>query len=181
MHLPNTMMNINQRKTVSKLLLLCVLSLLSTKSFAQSKYKDTVVNTGLVPTSRIGIGWAGRSFNLEAGLALRKIIFAQFHSEALVYYSTVGYSSTFKKAEDNIWSVKAGAEFNGLPMLIGLETKYQTNFRTNDIVVSPKAGIGVLGMVAFIYAYNISVNKRPFANYGRHEFMVIVNVSPSEL
>lgn len=175
------MMNINQRKTVAKLLLLCVLSLFATRSFAQAGYKDTIVNTGLVPTPRIGIGWAGSSFNLEAGFALRKILFAQFHSEALVYYSSVGYSSTFKRAEDNIWSVKAGAEFNGLPMLIGLETKYQTNFKTNDVVVSPKAGIGMLGMVEFIYAYNISVNKRPFANYGRHEFMLIINVTPSEL
>lgn len=181
MYLPNTMMNINPRKILHKLLLLCLLSLFPTVGFAQGHHRDTVINSGLKPTTRLGVGWAGRSFNIEAGVAMRQYVIKGCGGAGKAYYTSLGYSSSFKKEEDNIWSLKAGAEFSAMSAALGIEAKYQSNFKTNDIVLCPKAGIGALGMMAFFYGLNISFNKRPFANYGRHEFMVIVNVSPSEL
>ena len=92
------------------------------------------------------------------------------------FYSTVEWVS---KSENyaTVFGLKAGYEIDLLYFSTAIEAKYQTNFDSNDFVITPKIGLGARRLYSFFYGYNISTNGNPFGNVGRHQFSVIFNLN----
>ena len=154
------------------LLIICIANL----AFSQEKPnndKEIIKNC-----LRLGIGFQ-RSLSAEIGFARHSfpnpnVRNCAFGVSPKGYYSSLEYIA---KSENyaNVLGIKAGYEVNLILFSLALEGKYQTNFNTNDFVITPKIGIGS-GTFYCFYGYNISTNKNPFGNVGKHQFSVIFNL-----
>jgi len=78
----------------------------------------------------------------------------------------------------DIYGVKIGYEINAYLLNLGLETKYQTDFKEKDVVLTPKIGLGLYGDLNIFYGYNISINNSPFREtIGQHQLSIIFNIN----
>lgn len=93
-------------------------------------------------------------------------------------YSSIEFSPTVRPEEENhIYGWKVGYEFSLLFVSAALEAKYQTDFKNNDFVITPKLGLGAYGAVTFYYGFNISTNDKPFSRIGNHQFSIVCNLN----
>lgn len=162
-----------------RIIILLLLFLIANAGFAQ----DTTGTTKLPRFNPQQHFWSRKRIELRAGVGLQKSFYTEL---GLAYhkcnYSDVGFgSNTFYTAVEytpgpNIYALKAGYELNVMLVAFALETKYQTNFTHKDFVVTPKIGIGLFGDMLLYYGYNISTNRRPFTNIGRHHVSLIGNI-----
>jgi len=78
--------------------------------------------------------------------------------------------------EKAITGVKLGCEsvFNGSAG--GLEIKYLSNGEDDDVMITPKIGLGI-GFVNMFYGYNFSTNKYPFERIRKHQFSFVINTN----
>lgn len=124
-------------------------------------------------SKRIGIG-VQNHFYTEVGVALHKCWFTEMGPFANDMYTSLEWTP----AKNNIYGLKIGYEANVLLLNIGMEVKYQTNFNhSNDFVITPKLGLGILNDVNLFYGYNISTHKSPFTEIGHHQFSFILNLN----
>ena len=80
--------------------------------------------------------------------------------------------------EDDLYGLKVGYEVNAYLLNLGLEVKYQTSFQKNDVVITPKIGLGLYGDVNIFYGYNISINNSPFKHIiSNHQFSIVFNLN----
>lgn len=119
---------------------------------------------------RAGFGMQ-KSFHTELGIAYHKANYSDVGFASNSFYSAVEYSPS-----GNVFAIKAGYEVNAMLIAIALETKYQTNFKQNDFVITPKIGAGLFGDAMLYYGCNISTNDNPFQNLGKHQISLIANI-----
>lgn len=151
-------------------------ALISATSFAQ--LKDTANSKtpetwkSFFPGIRLGLGFQ-KSFYYEAGLSLQRYFYDARHGfMATCYY--VSYERT--NAARPIKGIKAGAELVNNGGSGGIEIKYLSNSIEEDIVITPKLGLGI-GAVTLFYGYNLSTNKYPLRNLGKHQFSLSINTN----
>ena len=91
------------------------------------------------------------------------------------FYSTIEWVAKTENYK-NVFGLKVGYEIDLLYFSSAIEAKYQTNFDSNDFVITPKIGLGATRLYSVFYGYNISTNGNPFGNVGRHQFSVVFNL-----
>lgn len=155
-----------------------LLTLIFTSSYGQGDKADTLRRiegykqwTKERTSLRIGLGTQG-SFYSEIGISRLKYIYND-----LGYGATNKYVSTEWTPNRNVWGFKGGYEMNLRVLAIGIEGKYQTDFGKSDFVITPKIGLGVIGMLNLFYGYNISTHGRPFDNVAPNQFSLNVNLN----
>ncbi len=120
---------------------------------------------------RLGVGLQ-RSLYFEVGPSM---VFYQ--SDSLEGSGNAAFYSTFEwTPSTNIHGVKAGGEFGAHFSMFGLELKYESNNAEQDLVITPKLGLGV-GLVNVFYGYNISTNNYPFASIGKNQVSIAFNIA----
>ncbi|WP_299186178.1 hypothetical protein [uncultured Aquimarina sp.] len=124
-------------------------------------------------SGRVGAG-IQNSFYSEIGLSRHTCTYSDVGFFSNDYYIAIEWNPV---SEKDVYGVKMGYEMNMIPLLnLGIEGKYQTNFDTNDFVITPKIGLGIFGDVNIFYGYNISTNGNPFPDIGKHQFSIVLNL-----
>jgi hypothetical protein len=129
------------------------------------------------PSLRLGLGLQ-KSIYMEAGISLHKYIVGCTGYASKTAYMSLEWVPTIKpESEKAIYGLKLGYEMNASLIAFGIETKYQSDLNKNDIVLTPKIGLGIYGMINVFYGYNISFNRSPFGRVGHHQFSLVVNLN----
>ena len=168
----------NRVKSALLLIMICI----GFTAFNQETPKDSIqfrptnrhFGTEKQISFRVGVGLQ-KSFYTEIGLALHKCTYGDVGFFSNDFYSTIEWTPN-KNA--NLYGIKVGYEANTSLFLlnIGLELKYQTDFKQNDVVITPKIGLGVFGDINIFYGYSISTNNRPFKEIiGQHQLSIAFN------
>ncbi len=124
---------------------------------------------------RVGVGLQ-RSFYAEAGIALQKYVYERRHGYmASTWYASVEWIPA-SYSQKTAFGYKVGAELINNGGAGGIEVKYLTDGDKNDVVITPKYGIG-LGVVNIFYGYNISTSKYPFPHIRKSQFSLTINTS----
>ena len=123
---------------------------------------------------RVG-GGLQKSFYTETGIAFHKCIYGDTGFFSNDFYTALEWTPN---KNQNLYGLKFGYEANTFLLNVGLEVKYQTDFKKTDFVITPKVGLGLFGDVNIFYGYNISTNKNPFSDIiGNHQFSLIFNLN----
>jgi hypothetical protein len=122
---------------------------------------------------RFGLG-IEKSFSSELGIA--RHCYNTGHSlwAAKAYYTSLEYIP--KLSNNNIYGLKIGYEYS-VGYILAIEAKYQTDFKNNHFVITPKLGIGAFGILNLFYGYNISTKENPFSGIGNHQFSIVCNLN----
>ncbi|RYY97266.1 MAG: hypothetical protein EOO11_11380 [Chitinophagaceae bacterium] len=122
---------------------------------------------------RLGVG-TQRAFYAEAGIARHKWVYDPRVAASLAHYAALEWTpGRDARGREALYGVKAGVEASVDILQLGLEAKYATDGRRGDAVLTPRAGIGYLGLVQLCYGYHISFNGRPFAGIGRSQLSLV--------
>jgi hypothetical protein len=166
-----------------KTLLLFLFSLLAIPIWGQSQ-------TSPVPTSTsIPKWWNTQEIKPRVAIGLQKSFFTEIGiakhwmgGDIVVPRSTALYSSLewVPSHSGSVYGAKVGAETISGMGISGLEVKYQTNFHVQDVVITPKIGVSLLGSASLFYGYNISVKKLPFHQVGKHQFSLVLLYDKSD-
>ncbi len=128
-------------------------------------------------SARLGLGFQ-RSIYTEAGFSLHKYIVGCTGYASKTAYLALEWMPTIKpESERAIYGLKLGYEMNASIIAFGLETKYQSDLKKNDLILTPKIGLGIYGMINVFYGYNISFNHNPFDRVGHHQFSLVFNLN----
>lgn len=118
------------------------------------------------------------------GIGIQKEFYTEFGVAGYSYYyndriySSATYYGAFEWSQPkNVYGFKAGYEINASALALGLEAKYQVNSENHDFVITPKIGVGILGIINIFYGYNISTQGQPFDYIGHHQFSMVFNFS----
>lgn len=159
------------------LLFLTALLLIGQHSYGQDNYKwgsgygnsDAGKTKTLIKT---GIGFQ-KSFYAELGLSRRKVVGEDMFMGSHYFYSTIEYTPKINPNKDNaLYGLKFGYDINCMGLGLALETKYITDMKISDIILTPKIGFDFFGEISLYYGYNISFNKSPFNYHGHHQFSI---------
>jgi hypothetical protein len=161
-----------------------LLIFLAMTAFSQSKVKDDTLNlpdgykqwTEYRTAFRFGLG-VQKSFSTELGISRHKYMYNDLGFASKAFYASVEWTPAFSKKDQPVYAFKTGYEMNARVLAPGLEVKYQTDFRHEDIVLTPKIGIGVMGILNLFYGVNISTMNSPFPNIGSNQFSIVCNLN----
>jgi hypothetical protein len=173
-----------------RFLTLLVFVLISHQGLSQAITQDTIHKkiseswrNIYVPKTllRLGVGYQS-SFFTELGVTRRKYSGADLATIGSAYYGAVEWVLKKGAVSNDVFGLKLGGELTLQAFLLGLESKYQTDFKSSDIVITPKVGIGealitgaLVSNAYACYGYNISLNNSPFERIGRHQFSITIN------
>lgn len=119
-----------------------------------------------------------KSLFVELGISKFSLMEVGYFPISKSMYSSIEFSPTIRPEEEShIYGWKVGYEFSLLFVSAALEAKYQTDFKNNDFVITPKLGLGAFGVVTFYYGFNISTGDRPFSRMGNHQFSIVCNLN----
>lgn len=121
---------------------------------------------------RVGAGFQ-KSLYTELGVALHTQRFGCTGFFSKDFYTALEWTPN---KLDDVYGLKVGFEANAMLINVALEVKYQTDFKQNDFVITPKVGLGVFGEINLFYGYNISTNSSPFHAVGQHQFSLVINI-----
>jgi hypothetical protein len=131
--------------------------------------RDRIDSEGLL----IGIG-VQRQFFIEVGYAWAWRDWDTDPTGVSPYYLYISgeYQPAFRpKKFKNLYAYKVGGGvglFDDL-FTLGLEAKWQTDFRAGVPVLTPQISLGANVHFALQYGYNIFLKERPFEQAGRHQ------------
>ena len=141
----------------------------TTKSGAPESWKKPVLGI------RAGLGIQNH-FYTELGVSLQQFYFEERHGVAgYSYYATFEWTPA-SPGKEQVYGVKAGAELFNNGATGALELKYLFNSLSNDVVFTPKFGLGIM-LATLYYGYNFSTHKYPFPNIRKHQFSLAFNSS----
>jgi len=125
------------------------------------------------PGVRLAFG-AQKAFYTELGIGFQKYTYDARHGYiASAFYASFEWTPS-RHNRATVYGVKLGAETVNNGATGGIEIKYMTSNGVTDIVITPKYGIGI-GAATIFYGYNISTEKRPYLNIGRHQLSFAIN------
>ena len=116
-----------------------------------------------------------KSIYTEIGVALHKCNYSDVGFFSNDFYSAFEWIPNRKQP---LYGIKFGYEANSSMLLLnlGLELEYQTDFKENDLVITPKVGLGIFGDANMFYGYNISTQNNPFKEIiGYHQLSIVFN------
>lgn len=156
-------------------LFLCFL--FSTIVFSQDEVQKTTSDWDESIAFHGGFG-VQKSLFVELGISKFSLMEVGYFPISKSMYSSIEFSPTIRPEEEShIYGWKVGYEFSLLFVSAALEAKYQTDFKNNDFVITPKLGLGAFGVVTFYYGFNISTNDKPFSRIGNHQFSIVCNLN----
>jgi hypothetical protein len=119
-------------------------------------------------------GGIQRSFYNEIGY-LRFINRANYQTKKIAIYPAFEWTPKILPVkEENIFGYKIGIDFYCNGYIYVIETKYQTDGKLNDIVITPKFGTEFPNLSINAYVgFNISTNYYPFSDIGRFQFSIL--------
>ncbi len=125
---------------------------------------------------RTGIGFQKTIF-IELGLSYHKAGGDIVSPEGRCAYSSIEYIPDILPTKTNhIIGFKGGYELAMQLGVFGIEVKYLTDFKKReDVVFTPKIGLGMSTMAGIMYGYHIPV-KSAFDEIGYHQFSLVVNI-----
>ncbi len=129
------------------------------------------------PSFRMALGLQ-KSVYTEIGFSRHKYNLGCTGYASSLYYTSLEWLPTIRpEFEKNIYGLKVGYEVNASILALALEAKYQSDLNKNDVVLTPKIGLGIYGIFNVFYGYNISFNHRPFDRVGHHQFSIVANLN----
>lgn len=162
-----------------KLSIIALCLIFSNSILSQNTCKNESENWEKSIAFRGAIG-VHKSFFSELGISKFYFLDTNYFPITKSYYTTLEFSPTLKpQFENDIYGLKAGYEITAVFLSIGLEAKYQTDFVKNDFIISPRIGLGYVGILNFYYGFNISTAGKPFERIGLHQFSINVNFNKS--
>ena len=122
---------------------------------------------------KIGVGAQEIAF-IEAGIQYQQIYVHPLSLASAGPYFTI---DGLIKDRTPIIGPKLGYEFTA--GLIGLATDitYYTDFERKSIMLTPKAGLTILGFANLFYGYNIVLSQDRFALISRNRFSLVFNLN----
>jgi hypothetical protein len=130
---------------------------------------------------RLGLGYQ-KSLYSELGFTRRNYFGDDIVKGCTAYYGSVEWTPEFSRESPDVYGIKFGGEITLQPLMVGIESKFQSNFNDNDFVITPKIGIGdgnftrlPISYIYLCYGYNISFNHRPFGAMGRNQISLVFN------
>ncbi|WP_066837747.1 hypothetical protein [Rufibacter ruber] len=166
-----------------KYLLTCLILFLTVEASGQSTVEQ------LPSSASTSTWWDTKKVKPRVALGYQKSFFTEVGvakhwsgGDMVIPRSTALYSSLewAPSSTGSVYGIKVGAETISGMGISGLEVKYQSNFKVDDIVITPKLGLSLLGSVSIFYGYNISINKSPFDHVGRHQFSLALLYDKSD-
>jgi hypothetical protein len=135
------------------------------------KIPETWKKFHFAPRAGIGIQ---KSFFAEAGLSLQKYVFEATHGFMVFnIYSAFEWAPSGSK-DKAVYGPKLGYEIVTNGVAGAIEVKYLSNGDNDDVMITPKIGIG-FGIVNLFYGYNFSTNKYPFERIRKNQFSLVFN------
>lgn len=126
---------------------------------------------------RVGVG-VQKSFYTELGIERSRFAISEGGGAFNTYYASLEWIPTvLPEKSRNIYGAKIGGEIAANYLNYGLELKYQSDGKKQDLVVTPKAGLGFFGLVEVFYGYNFSFNKHPFEYAAQNQLSLIININ----
>jgi hypothetical protein len=142
--------------------------------FPKTGYKEW---TKYQTCGRLGIG-IQQSGYIEAGISRLKYIYNDLGYASSAYYGAIEWTPDFLPEKPrHTYGFKLGYEINLRALALGLEAKYQSDNNNNNYVITPKIGIGVMGIVNLFYGYNIYLKDNFISYTGPHQFSLTANLS----
>lgn len=126
---------------------------------------------------KIGFG-AQETALIEAGIQLHQIY---VHPLALAsagpYFTVDGLIKRKDLIEDPVIGPKVGYEVTAGLFGIAADVTYYTDFTRESVVLTPKAGISILGFADLFYGYNIQLSDDTFKSVSRNRFSLVFNIN----
>jgi hypothetical protein len=122
---------------------------------------------------RIGGGVQESAF-VEVGIAGHKIY---VHPLALASTSPYFSIDGIVKDGDPIIGPKIGYELTAGLIGLAADVTYYTDFENDSWMVTPKAGLSLLGFANLFYGYNIPLSNESFGIIDRNRFSIVFNIN----
>jgi hypothetical protein len=122
---------------------------------------------------RIGGGVQESAF-VEVGVAWHKIY---VHPLALASTSPYFSIDGIVKDGDPIIGPKIGYELTAGLIGLAADVTYYTDFEKKSLVLTPKAGLSLLGFANLFYGYNIPLSDHTFGIIDRNRFSIVFNIN----
>jgi hypothetical protein len=126
---------------------------------------------------KIGVG-AQETFLVEGGIQLHQIYVHPLALASAGPYFTIDW--LLKKEdliEDPVFGPKIGYEVTAGLLGLAADVTYYTDFNRESVVLTPKAGISILGFADLFYGYNIQLSDDTFKSVSRNRFSLVFNIN----
>ncbi len=122
---------------------------------------------------RLGAGAQEAAF-VEVGIAYHRI-----YVHPLSLASSAPYFSidALIKEDEPIFGPKIGYGITAGLIGFATDVTYYTDFSKDSFMLTPKAGISILGFADLFYGYNIPLSEERFAIIARNRFSLILNIN----
>jgi hypothetical protein len=125
----------------------------------------------LVP--KVGVGLQETAF-VEAGFQLHKIYVHPLSLASAGPYLTV---DGMIRDDEVIIGPKLGYEITAGLFGVAADVTYYSDFENESLVVTPRAGLSILGFVNLFYGRNIPLSDFQFRNIDPNRFSLIFNLN----
>jgi hypothetical protein len=125
----------------------------------------------LVP--KIGVGAQEIAF-AEVGVQWHKIYVHPLTLASAGPYFTI---DGLIKDRDPIFGPKLGYEITAGLFGLAADVTYYTDFDNESFMITPKAGLSLLGFANLFYGYNISLSDYEFSLISRNRFSLVFNLN----
>jgi hypothetical protein len=122
---------------------------------------------------KVGFGVQDTGFG-EIGIQYHKIYVHPFTLASAGPYATI--DAVFQK-DNIIIGPKLGYEFTAGLLGVAADVTYYTDFDDESLVVTPKAGVTLLGFVNIFYGRNIAISDETFNAISQNRFSIIFNIN----
>jgi hypothetical protein len=168
-------------KFYSVVFILCLHTLISFSQDSSSVQKNNI--EGYKKWSRnqicgrLGMGIQKSGYN-ELGVSLLKYYFNDLGYAAKNTYIAFEWNYGIPKHDERrVIGFKIGHEINLRSLALGIESKYLTDNEKSDFVITPKIGLGMMGLLNIFYGYNISLENNPFADIKQNQVSLVINLN----
>jgi hypothetical protein len=123
---------------------------------------------------KIGVGAQEAAF-VEAGIQWHKIYVHPLTLASAGPYLTV---DGLIKDDEPIIGPKIGYEVTAGLFGVAADLTYYTDFENESLMVTPRAGLSLLGFANLFYGYNINLSsEEPFKIISRNRFSLVFNIN----
>lgn len=123
---------------------------------------------------KFGAGYQGNAF-VEVGFALHKIYVHPLTLASSGPYLTCDVVFT---DDEVIVGPKAGYEVTAGLFGFAADVAYYSNFENESLLVTPKAGITLLGFADLFYGRSFTISRDAFSAISVSRFSLIINLNP---
>ncbi|MDI9319160.1 MAG: hypothetical protein QM530_01680 [Phycisphaerales bacterium] len=125
---------------------------------------------------RVGVGYQFTNY-IESGTSLWYINDKKYGNAVLLYSTLECNPNLNGNHHKPIWGLKIGAEAYNNIFAYGFELKQLTDFDNNSLVLTPKLGIGALGIIGLFFGFNIYDKANYFPSIGKFQVGLNANIN----